>query len=68
MCITIDKWVVNQFQSLDFIKAKVEKHLSSSTLHIICTMANLTGFTYSKKLKKQTFKILSEGTTFWLKD
>ncbi len=59
MCITIDKWVVNLFQSLNFIKAKVEKHFSSSTLHIIYMMANLTNVTYSKKLKKQTFDILS---------
>ncbi len=37
--------------SFDFIKAKVEKHLPSSMMPIICTMANLTNLTYSRKLK-----------------
>jgi hypothetical protein len=37
--------------TFDFIQARVEKHLSSSTLYIICTMANLTNLTYSGKME-----------------
>jgi hypothetical protein len=32
------------------MKAKVEKHLSSSTLPIICAITNSTNFTYFGKL------------------
>jgi hypothetical protein len=51
MRTTIGRWVMNLLRSFDFIKAKVEKHLSSSTLPIICTMTNSTNFTYSGKLE-----------------
>ncbi len=37
-------------RSFDFIKTKVEKHLSSSTLPIIYTMTNLANLMYSRKL------------------
>jgi replication fork clamp-binding protein CrfC len=39
-------------QSFDFIKTKVKKHISSSMLPIIYTMANSTSFTYFRKLKE----------------
>jgi len=39
---------------LDFIKAKVKKHLSSSMILTICTMANSTNFTYFGKLEENT--------------
>jgi hypothetical protein len=32
------------------MKAKVEKHMSSSTLPTICAITNSANFTYSKKL------------------
>jgi hypothetical protein len=51
MRTTIGRWVVNLLRSFDFIKARIEKHLSSSMLHIICTMANLANLTYSGKLE-----------------
>ncbi len=40
---------MNLLRRFDFIKAGVEKHLSFSTLLIICTMANLTNLTYIGK-------------------
>jgi hypothetical protein len=43
------KWVVNLLWSLDFINAKVEKHLSSSTLPTTCTITNLANLTYLGK-------------------
>jgi len=46
MCTTNGKWVVSLLQSIDFIKAKVKKQRSSSTLPITCTIANLANFTY----------------------
>jgi hypothetical protein len=51
MHTTIGKSAMNLLRSFDFIKAKVEKHLSSSTLPIIFTMANSTNFVYSRKLE-----------------
>ncbi len=37
--------------NVNFIKARTEKHLSSSTLFITCTTVNSIGFTYSWKLE-----------------
>jgi hypothetical protein len=54
MRTTSGRWVVSLFSSFEFIKAKVEKHLSSSMLPTICTMANSTNFTYSRKLEEST--------------
>jgi len=47
---TSARWVVNLFQNFEFIKAKVDKHISSSTLPTIYTMANSSNFTYFGKL------------------
>jgi hypothetical protein len=41
---------MNMLQSFDVMKTNIEKHLSSFTLSVICTMANLVNFTYSGKL------------------
>jgi hypothetical protein len=51
---TSARWVVNLFQSFEFIKAKVDKHISSSTLPTIYTMANSSNFTYFGKLEEST--------------
>ncbi len=51
MHTTIGRWVVSLLRNFDFIKARVEKHFSSSTLPIMCTMANSTNLTYSGKLE-----------------
>jgi hypothetical protein len=51
MHTTNGKWVVSLLWSLDFIKAKVEKQGSSSTLPTTCTIASSTNFTYSRKLE-----------------
>jgi hypothetical protein len=51
MYTTIGKWVMSLLCNFNFIKTKVKKHLSSSTLLIIYTMANSTNFTYSRKLE-----------------
>jgi hypothetical protein len=47
----VDGWVMSLLPNVNFIKARIEKHLSSSTLFITCTMVNSIGFTYSWKLK-----------------
>ncbi len=44
------KWVVNLLWNLDFINARVDKHLSSSTLPTTCNITNLTNLTYVGKL------------------
>jgi hypothetical protein len=44
------KWVLNPLQSLNFINAKIDKHLSSSTLPTTCTITNSTNFTYWGKI------------------
>ncbi len=59
MCTRSGRWVVSLFQSFDFIKAKVEKHLSSSMLPTIYTMANSTSFTYFKKLKESNRDVVT---------
>ncbi len=59
MHITSGRWVVSLFQSFDFIKANVKKHLSSSTLPTICTIANSTNFTYFEKLKESTRNVVT---------
>jgi hypothetical protein len=59
MCTTSGRWVVSLFRSFDFIKAKVEKHLSSSMLPTIYTMANLASFTYFKKLKESNQNVVT---------
>jgi hypothetical protein len=46
-------------QNFDFIKAKVENHLSSSMLPTICTMANSTNFTYFRKLKESIQNVVT---------
>jgi hypothetical protein len=46
-------------QNFDFIKAKVEKRLSSSMLPTICTMANSTNFTYFRKLKESIRNVVT---------
>ncbi len=51
MHITSGKWVVSLLGSFDYIKARIEKNLSSSMLPTIYTMANLASFTYSRKVK-----------------
>ncbi len=51
MGTTIGRWVVSLLWSFDLVKAKVEKHLSSSMLPIIHTMANSTNLMYLGKLK-----------------
>jgi hypothetical protein len=53
-------------RSFDFIKAKIEKHLSSSTLSNICTMTNLTNFTYSRKLKTNIQNVFTRHH-MWIK-
>jgi hypothetical protein len=57
MHATIDKWVVSLLHKFDFIETKVEKHLSSSMLPIICKMANLVNFTYSRKLESSIWDV-----------
>jgi hypothetical protein len=59
MCTTSGRWVVNLFQSFDFIKAKVDKHFSSSTLPTTYTMANSTNFTYFGKLEENTQDVIT---------
>jgi hypothetical protein len=59
MRTTSGRWVMNLFQSFDFIKAKVEKHLSSSTLPTIYTMANSTSFTYFGKLRENIQDVIT---------
>jgi len=44
------KWAMNMLQGFDFMKTNVEKHFSFFMLSVICTMANLVNFTYSRKL------------------
>ncbi len=44
-------WVMSLFPNVNFIKARTEKHLSSSTLFITYTMGNSIGFTYLGKLE-----------------
>ncbi len=51
MCITNGKRVVSMLQSLDFIKARIEKQCSSPTMPTTCTIASSTNFTYSRKLE-----------------
>jgi hypothetical protein len=51
--------VVSLFQSFDFIKVKVKKHLSSSMLPTICTIANSISFTYFRKLKESTQNVVT---------
>ncbi len=60
MCKTVGKWVVSQLCNFDFIKAKVDKHFSSSTLPIICTMANSN----TQGNQKIIFKMLLQGAIF----
>jgi len=50
MHTTRGRWVMNLLQSFDFMKAKVKKHMSSSTLPTICAITNLANFTYFGKL------------------
>jgi hypothetical protein len=59
MHTTSARWVINLFRSFDFIKAKVEKHFSSSTLPTICTMANSTNFTYFEKLEENIRNVVT---------
>jgi hypothetical protein len=59
MCTTSGRWVVNLFRSFDFIKAKVKKHLSSSMLPTIYTIANSSSFTYLRKLKDSNWKVVT---------
>jgi hypothetical protein len=59
MHTTSGRWVVSLFQSFDFVKAKVEKHLSSSILPTICTIANSTSFTYFGKLEDSTQNVIT---------
>ncbi len=59
MWTTSGRWVVRIFRSFDFIKAKVEKHLSSSMLPTIYTMANSASFTYFRKLKESNRDIVT---------
>jgi hypothetical protein len=40
-------------------KNQSNKHLSSSTLPTICTMANLTNFTYHGKLEESTWNVVT---------
>jgi hypothetical protein len=49
MRTTRSRWVMHLLQSFEFMKAKVEKHMSSSTLLTICVITNSPNFTYSKK-------------------
>jgi hypothetical protein len=44
------KWVVNLLWNLDFINARVKKHLSSYPLPTACTITNLANLTYLGKL------------------
>jgi hypothetical protein len=63
MHATIGKWLVSLLHKFDFIKAKVEKHLSSSMLPIIYRMANLS-ISHTQGSWRVVFEMLSQGTTF----
>jgi hypothetical protein len=52
MCTTSGRWVASLSKKIDFIRAKVEKHFSSSMLPTIYTMANSTNFTYFRNIKE----------------
>jgi hypothetical protein len=54
-----DRWVVSLLWNVNFIKAKIMKHFSSSTLPTIYTMANSINFTYFKKLEENTWDIIT---------
>jgi hypothetical protein len=60
MCTMSGKWVVSLLQSLDFIKAKVEKHLSSSTLPTTYTITSLANLTYSGKLVTKMWDVVTK--------
>jgi hypothetical protein len=64
MCTTRGRWVVNLLQSFDFMKAKVKKHLSSSTLLIICAITNSVNFTYFGKFDVNIQNIVTKHHIF----
>ncbi len=47
-------------QSFDFIKVKVERHFSFSTLFIIYTMASSANFTYLMKLETSILYVVTK--------
>jgi len=59
MCTINERWVVSLLWNVDFIKAKIMKHFSSSTLPTIYTMANSINFTYPRKLEKNIRNIVT---------
>ncbi len=63
MCTTRGKWVMNMLWSFDFRVGNIEKHLSSLTLPIICTMANSINFTNSRKLQTSIRNVITKCYT-----
>jgi DMSO reductase anchor subunit len=59
MCTTIGRSVVNLLHHYDFIKYWSWKVFFISTLSIICTMANSTNFTYSRKLERNIQNVIT---------
>jgi hypothetical protein len=53
-------WVVNMLWSLDFINAKIKKHLSSSTQPTTCTITNSTSSTYLGKLVTKMWNVITK--------
>jgi len=66
MHTTIGWWLMSLLQSFDFIKAKVEMHLSFSTLFTICTMASSANFTYLKRLETSIWYVVTK-IHMWVK-
>jgi len=59
ICTTNGKWVMNLLRNFDFIKARIEKHFSTSMLPTICTMVNLVNFTYFGMLETSTQDVIT---------
>jgi hypothetical protein len=55
---------VSLLWSFDLVKAKVEKHFSSSMLPIIYTMASSTNLTYSRKLETNIRDVVTRHHIF----
>ncbi len=67
MCTTNGKWVMNLLRNFDFIKVRIEEHLSTSMLPIICTMVSLANFTYFGMLETSTQDVITR-CHIWSKD
>ncbi len=59
MCTTNGKWVTNLLRNFDFIKARIEKHLSTSMLPTIYTVVNLANSTYFGMLETSTQDVIT---------